>query len=220
MLPEAVWQEIKAVFFDAEGTLVHIHPSVGHVYAKVWAEFGLKADPEAANRAFYEVYARRKDSWPPSPEGCFQGWREVFLETAARFGSLKDPEAAYLRCYECFARKEFFRLSPGAEELLYALKRAGLKLAVISNWDERLRRLLSDFGLLSLFDELFISCELGLKKPDPALYELACQRLKVSPSSALMVGDSLEDDVLGARRAGLWALRYPGGDLRLLFPGF
>ncbi len=217
MLPEEIFSQIKVVFFDAEGTLFTIYPSVGHIYALVAEKFGLKAAPEAIKDRFYKIYQARRKSWETTPESCFQGWREVFLETMASFGTLKDPEAAFRFCYECFARKEFFRLSPETEETLSFLKQKRLRLAVISNWDERLRRLLSALKLASFFEDMFISCEIGLAKPDPAIFELACQKMKVKPSQALMVGDNLEDDVLGARKAGLWALRYPGGSLKRLF---
>lgn len=219
MLPPSLWSQIKAVFFDAEGTLVHITPSVGHVYAAVWEKYGLKADPAQVNRVFYQIYAQRRDDWAPTPESCFEGWREVFFSTARRFGSLKDPERAYQECYECFARKDYFRLTPGTPEILKRLKAAGLRLAVISNWDERLRRLLRALGLSAWFEEIFISCEIGLAKPDPEIYRYACGKLKVKPSQSLMIGDNLRDDVLAARRAGLLALRYPGGNLARLFPG-
>ncbi len=218
MLPKPIWQEIEAVFFDAEGTLVHITPSVGHIYAKIWERYGLLADPEEINQIFYQIFRATRGRWDSDPESCFEGWKEVFLKTASHFGSLKKPEEAYRECYECFAKKEFFTLAPDTFITLEKLKRSGIRLAVISNWDERLKRLLKALDLLPFFEAIFIACELGLAKPDPAIYEHACQQLKVPPKRALMVGDSLEDDVLAARKAGLWALRYPGGSLLRLFP--
>jgi len=217
MLPEYLFAKIKVVFFDAEGTLFTIHPSVGHIYARVAEKFGIKASCEAIERRFFEIYRQSRRAWEADHESCFEGWRDVFLKTMEGFGTLSDPEAAFKECYECFARREFFRLSPGVRETLAFLREKGRRLAVISNWDERLRRLIEAFELSSFFEEIFISCETGLAKPDPAIFEFACQKMGVRPEEALMVGDSLEDDVLGARRAGLFALRYPGGNMKRLF---
>ncbi len=217
MLPDYLFARIKVIFFDAEGTLFTIHPSVGHIYATVGEKFGVKASPEAIQKKFFEIYRKSRNRWEAEPESCFEGWREVFLKTMEAFGRLEDPEAAFKYCYECFARKEFFRTVPEVKETLELLRERGRRLSIISNWDERLRRLLKELALDHYFEEIFISCETGLAKPDPAIFELACRKLDVSPEEALMVGDSLEDDVLGARTAGLWALRYPGGSLKRLF---
>ncbi|OAG27928.1 HAD-IA family hydrolase [Thermodesulfatator autotrophicus] len=218
MLPKNIWQEIETVFFDAEGTLFHITPSVGQIYAEICQEFGLKVNPHELNKTFLKTYLKHRGSFEASPESCFEGWRKVFLETISHFGELKDPETAYLKGYEIFARPEYFRLSPDTEETLSAIKASGRRLAIISNWDERLIRLISAFGLSHFFEDVIVSCEVGLMKPDPQIFELACQKLNTPPEKALMIGDNLNDDVLGAREAGLWALRYPGGSLKKLFP--
>ena len=218
MLPEYLFQRLKAVFFDAEGTLFQIKPSVGYIYSRVCAEFGLRVSPEEMETQFREVFDQERHRYPMTPEGCYQEWKNIFLKTVEKWGTLSDPDEAFSRCYQAFAQREFFELSPGAKEALSLLKEAGLKLAIVSNWDERLRSLVRAFGLEPFFEELFISCEIGLAKPDPTLYRVACHRLGVLPQETLMIGDHPEDDVLAARQAGLWALRYPGGDLRRLFP--
>ncbi len=218
MLPETLFEEIEAVFFDAEGTLFVIYPSVGHVYARICKEHGLLVSPQEMERHFREVFATlRKKNFRLDPEGCFTYWRQVFQETVRRFGSLDDLDAAFKKCYQAFASKENFRLNPGARESLTYLRKKGKKLALISNWDERLRALVADFGLEDLFEEIVISCEVGYAKPEPEIYLLTCRKLAVDPEKVLMVGDQLEEDVWAARKAGLWALRYPGGDLRRLF---
>ncbi|NPB09633.1 MAG: HAD-IA family hydrolase [Thermodesulfobacteria bacterium] len=218
MLPEGIFSELEVVFFDAEGTLFHIHPSVGAIYARVCRRYGLAVEPEEMERRFREVFARLKDQGELSPEGCWRRWRQIFLETVSSFGELKDPHQAFAECYRAFTLPENFLLSPGTREVLRSLREQGKRVAIISNWDERLRKLVASFGLEDFFAEIVISCEVGLAKPNPEIYHLACQRLETPPEKALMIGDHPEDDVLAARKAGLWALRYPGGDLRRLFP--
>ena len=67
--------------------------------------------------------------------------------------------------------------------------RAGIKLAVVSNFDTRLRPLLASLGILHLFDAVVISAEIGVEKPNPTIFEAACQQLDVRPEAAVHVGD-------------------------------
>ncbi len=223
MLPRDIWSQIEVVFFDAEGTLFLIRPSVGHIYVRVCQKFGLKASPKDLGQSFKRAFARyskrlKAGEVELSPQGCLESWRRVFLEAVAPFGTLTDPDKAFKECYEAFAQPEAFALAPGAREVLESLRQKNKRLTIISNWDERLRRLLRAYGLDEFFERLFISCEVGLLKPAVDFYQLACSQMGVAPHHALMVGDNLDNDILAARRAGLWALHYTGGDLRFLFP--
>ncbi len=218
MLPPYLWQRIKAVLFDAEGTLFHIYPSVGHVYAQVARAHGLKVEAEEVEARFQEVFRAKRLKDRLSPEDCYQNWREIFCQTLEYFGPLPDKDKAFEACYKMFSQKETFVLSPGTKELISSLRASGRKIGILSNWDDRLHVLLEEFGLAKAFDLVLTSCEAGLAKPDPRFFEQACEELGVYPEEALMVGDHLEEDVLAARRAGLWALRYPGGELTRLFP--
>ncbi len=221
MLPRDIWVKIKAVFFDAEGTIFHIRPSVGDIYAKICQRFGLDISSEKLHESFrkaWEAHLKRRGRTILKPEVCIEEWRKIFLDTVSFHGTLSDPEAAYRTAYETFARRESYELSPGIKDVFSFLKESGKKLAIISNWDERLFTLLRDFDLLKFFDEVLIACEIGISKPDVQIFKLACKKLNVAPSQALMIGDQMNEDILGARQAGLWALRYPGGDFRFLFP--
>ncbi|MEM1179571.1 MAG: HAD family hydrolase [Acidobacteriota bacterium] len=89
---------------------------------------------------------------------------------------------------------------------LRELRQRGLRIAVVSNlaspYVDSLRRLLQDS-----VDGFVLSCEVGLAKPDPRIFELACAEMGSSPGTTLMVGDSLKSDVRGAADAGLKALQ-------------
>jgi len=86
------------------------------------------------------------------------------------------------------------------------LSAGGLRLAVVSNWDSHLPRLLSDLGLFSRFGAVLVSAVEETGKPDPEIFRRACARLTVEPGEALHVGDSLREDYEGAIGAGLSAL--------------
>lgn len=66
---------------------------------------------------------------------------------------------------------------------------AGMKLAIVSNFDTRLRPILHQLGLDQLFDSVLISAEIGVEKPNPTIFEMACQQLGVLPEQTVHVGD-------------------------------
>jgi putative hydrolase of the HAD superfamily len=89
---------------------------------------------------------------------------------------------------------------------LDALEKIGIRMAVVSNWDYSLHRVLRDFGLYDRFEAVVASLEEGVEKPDPRLFHLTLERMGARPEETLHVGDNPEDDVEGARAAGLRAL--------------
>jgi putative hydrolase of the HAD superfamily len=99
-----------------------------------------------------------------------------------------------------------FRAYPEVPAALAGLRASGARLAVVSNWDVSLHDVLERTGLRGLVDAVVISAELGVAKPDPAIFRAALERLGVTASDAMHVGDSLETDVAGARAAGVEAV--------------
>jgi putative hydrolase of the HAD superfamily len=86
------------------------------------------------------------------------------------------------------------------------LRDAGVRIAVVSNWDCSLPDVLAEVGLGGAVDATVVSAEVGVTKPDPGIFEIALERLRRQPGEALMVGDSLETDVAGAQAAGIPAV--------------
>jgi putative hydrolase of the HAD superfamily len=100
-----------------------------------------------------------------------------------------------------------FRPYPEVRGVLRALRAAGVRLVVVSNWDVSLHDMLDRTGLSALVDGAVSSAELGAAKPDPAIFERALELAGDVPASeALHAGDSLEADVAGALGAGLQAV--------------
>jgi putative hydrolase of the HAD superfamily len=95
---------------------------------------------------------------------------------------------------------------PDAAPALAALRAAGLRLAVVSNWDCSLRSVLGELGLAGAVDAIIVSAEAGAPKPEASIFLAALDELRRGPAEAVFVGDSLETDVLGARAAGLRGL--------------
>lgn len=184
---------------DAAGTLLHPIEPVAVTYARIARAHGVEADPVEVGRRFRAAFAR-PGSGPRYVGDGRPFWRAV---VAHAVGS--DAPALFEALYEAFAEPRAWRIAPGAEPALDRARAAGLKLAVVSDWDARLRPLLAALGLLDRFDALAVSCEIGAEKPDPALFLAACHALGVAPAEAVHVGDDPDRDAAGARAAGCTA---------------
>lgn len=194
-------EDIRAVTFDVGGTLIEPWPSVGHVYAEVAARFGIAGiAPEALNRQFAAAWNSRRDF-----DYSRAAWREVVNQTYAGLWPESPGRACFEAIYEHFATSAPWRVFDDVLPALAALKARGLKLAVISNWDERLRPLLRDLRLDIYFDAFAISHETGCTKPAPGIFLRAAAELDVPPACVLHIGDSATEDVAGARTAGISA---------------
>ncbi len=79
-------------------------------------------------------------------------------------------------------------------------------MGVVSNFDERLGGILGELRLARFFDVVLVSGPLGMNKPDPAIFERACRLLMIPPGEAVHIGDRVDKDVDGAKRAGMKAV--------------
>jgi putative hydrolase of the HAD superfamily len=194
---------LRAVLLDAGGTL--IHPDREFILARL-ADRGIEADAEAYTDARRHAVAAVGDMLRSDDPGTdairARAW---FAALLTRLGLPEHGLGAIAR--EIRARHEAGRLwvwtEPGTREALEALREVGLRLAVISNADGRVARYLETAGLADLFEFILDSAVVGIEKPDPRIFELACRRLGVDPDEAVYVGDTYEVDVLGARSAGI-----------------
>ncbi|RME96273.1 MAG: HAD-IIIA family hydrolase [Verrucomicrobia bacterium] len=201
---------IRAVTFDVGGTLLQPWPSVGAVYAAVAARHGARGLDAAWLEARFREEWRRLD-------GAFAHTRQAWAELVARVFAGVHPvgtdPAFFQDLFEHFATPTPWRVFPDVRPVIESLRRRGLRLGVVSNWDDRLRPLLGRLGLAARFDVILVSAEQGWRKPDPRLFHEAARRLGVRPRELLHVGDQPREDIEGARRAGCQALqvRRPAG---------
>ena len=132
------------------------------------------------------------------------------------FRSLGLDEAAVAECVRL--RSDFTRAAlvprAGAIETLDALERRGFKRGVISVCSGDVEEAWGETELAAHVDDVVLSCAVGLSKPDPRIYELACERLDVRPEECLFVGDGANDELAGAARVGMRAVCVlpPGRD--------
>lgn len=183
---------IRAVTFDAAGTLLAPHPSVGAVYAELAAAHGLERVAADLDQAFGPAFSAVQAAWGvpygADDEDARRFWIEVIRDT---FGGPLSYEL-YMDLYDTFAEARRWRVLPGAREALAACARLGLPTAVVSNFDCRLEPLLAACDLRPT--TVVPSTAVGRAKPDPAPLLEACRRLGVTPDAVLHVGDSLRED--------------------------
>lgn len=216
----------QAIFFDAAGTLIHLEKTVGFHYAYVAERIGLRLDASALDAAFAECWKQAPPRPPihgPREDDDKGWWRElvdrVLDRVAPGLGEL-DRDAFFEGAYSHFAEPGVWELYPEVNEVLGALH-GRFELAVISNFDGRLRMILEHLGLTNFFSHVFLSSELGADKPDPEIFGRALRLIRKRPDQTLHVGDDPVRDWEGAGRAGLkvFRLERPRNSLQDLLTG-
>ena len=215
----------KAIFFDAVGTLIHLTRTVGDHYALVGSEVGLTLDARQLDRAFYKAWnqmPRRTAIDRPRPNDDKGWWRELVnlvLDQVALSLSEFDRDNFFEIAYEHFAEAGVWESYPEVVDVLEKLE-PGFQLAVISNFDGRLRFILGHLGISKYFAHVFISSELGADKPDPEIFRRAVKLIDLKPNQVLHVGDDSERDWKAAAAAGLsvFKLDRQRNSLRDLLP--
>ena len=199
-------KRVKVIFFDAAGTLLHVPRGVGFHYAAIAARHGWTIEPAAIGRAFREAWLATPAapaSHAPRPDDGRGWWHELAGRVAAQAEAPADLnfEAWFAELYAHFAEPGVWALYQEVGDVLDLLGH-DYRLAVLSNFDGRLRTILAQFGLLDRFEHLFISSELGADKPDPWLFDHVLTAVGVAPEEALLIGDDPERDYAAAQRAG------------------
>jgi putative hydrolase of the HAD superfamily len=212
---------IRAIFFDAAGTLFHLTKSVGEHYAFVGREVGLELDAAKLNLAFGAAW-RQMPARPPidgsRDDDDKPWWRELVdrvLNEAAPSLDALDLDNFFEVAYDHFAEPDVWQLYPEIIDALAELQ-PRFQLAVISNFDGRLRFILEHLGISKFFSRILISSELGADKPNPEIFRRALKFMNLSAAEALHVGDDPERDWKAAANAGLlvFKLERPKNSLR------
>jgi putative hydrolase of the HAD superfamily len=195
--------KFRAVLFDAAETLFTTRGSVGEIYASVARRYGSKAAPEAIQAAFQRQF---RGSGPVSVQDQKTWWRDVVHRVFSETGMVENFDEFFDEVYDTFRDSQGWILFPETREVLKELKNRGLKLGVISNFDDRVYSVMESLKIRPYFDAVTISSETGYSKPDPEIFQAAVKALGVPASEILLIGDSLRDDIEAGARAGLTAV--------------
>jgi putative hydrolase of the HAD superfamily len=201
----------KAVFFDAGETLLSPHPSFPELFRKVLRDEGFDVDPAALRERLPALADRFRQAagegvlWSTSMDLSKRWWSSIYQELIEGLGLPFTPDLAGT-LYRTFTDEANYRLFPDVEPTLERLRRAGLMLGVISNFEEWLERLLESLQVTRFFDVRVISGVEGMEKPDPHLFLLAMERGGVGPEHSAYVGDSPYFDVEPAVAVGMFGI--------------
>ena len=182
----------QAIIFDVGGVLLHWDPH--RIYRRFFDQ------PRKIDRFLAEIdfaaWNAEQDRGRPFAQGV--------AELSSRF-----PQYAHLiRAYHEHWEDSIAGPIEGSVAILRALKRAAYPLYALSNWSaETYPRVRDRYDFFSLFDDIILSGEVGLSKPDPAIFSLTLRRIGRSANECLLIDDS-EANVLAAEHMGIAVIHF------------
>jgi putative hydrolase of the HAD superfamily len=180
-----------AILFDAGGTLILQDP------VEMGVRLGITIDPQAAHRAHYHAMAEYSDLRLGGEEADWDWWLERYFTLL----EVAEPHLAGHRIQRGYAL--WNHPLDGVAGAISRLTGEGVRVAVVSNSDGTVRASLGRAGFLDLFEFVLDSHEVGVSKPEPAIFQAALDRMGLTPDQTWYVGDSVFHDIQGARAAGL-----------------
>ncbi len=210
---------IKAVAFDAVGTLLEPNPKPAEVYSAIGGRHGSKLLPSFVASAFREAFdfqERHDQSLRLATNEAreLERWRTI---VGSVLHDVADKESCFQELWRHFGQPVNWRWTPGVAELFSALRQRDLKIAIASNFDSRLRAVLNGFPQSRHLHDVVISSEVGWRKPAREFFGEVSRRLSCRPAEILFVGDHIGNDYEGARLAGMQAVLFdPAGKQRAM----
>ncbi len=190
---------LKAVLFDLDHTLFDRHATLRAIVPQLRAAFPVS--PALSDADVARIWCYADDRF------VYDGWEYIFSYLTEQGVFLTPPAYAD---YRSFIYRAFAGTAvpfPYVIPLLGDLRRQGLILGLVTNGQHALQyKKLALTGLRSQFDEIVVSGDVGVEKPDPEIFLIACEKLGVSPAAAVYVGDNRKNDIDGALGAGMRAV--------------
>jgi len=217
---------IRAILFDAAGTLIHLPRGVGWHYREIAARHGLDLEEKRLGAAFGPAFkaaallraaAPRVAAGISRPDDDKGWWRALVRQVLAACGQQPGEavfDGMFEELYAHFEEPGVWALYPEAAAVLAALH-PRYRLGVVSNFDRRLYPVLEHLGVRRYFETIVISSEIGVDKPDERIFAAALSALGVTPGETVHAGDDPERDWRAGEAAGLHVYRVarPEGTL-------
>ena len=198
---------VRGVSFD------YGHVLGGIDFVELASRFGADGSPaaiDAMRGAMVPAY-RAHDDAIARGLGHERAWHELMTVLVRASGEVREEQLADMvaQLWSAQPTRNLWRFVPDeARALLDALGRADVPLVVTSNSEGRARELLGDCGIATAFRTILDSGVLGFAKPDRRIFDLAAQHLATPLAAVVHIGDSETADVVGAKNAGAWAIRF------------
>lgn len=204
---------IQAVFFDLYGTLVNVETNESDLppYERLAEWLGdrkVRANPAALQKSYLDGVSKQKAALT-DPDGEID-ITQVFSGMLVELGVQKpQPNLVqdFAKAFRRFTRVKCHPV-PGANDLLNRLK-ADYRLGLVGDAQKLFTMPeLEELRMVEPFETIILSSETGFRKPSSKMFEVVLQALEVAPDEAIFVGDSLREDVAGAKAAGIRTLHY------------
>ena len=198
-------ERTRAVFFDVDFTLIHPGPMFqGAGYRDFCARYGVTTDPERFQQAVALASSLLDRSGRLYDPRIFINYTREIIE---RMGGTGPGVAQAARnIYEEWGACQHFCLYDDVQDVIRELHARGLTIGLISNTQRCLASFQSHFALEGLFAVTVSSAAHGYMKPHPSIFQAALAQAGSTVDQSVMVGDSLDHDVAGARRLGMRAV--------------
>lgn len=200
-------RKIRAVLFDAVGTLIRPVPSVADAYLAVARQFGSRRTREEIAVRFPMAFAQADGAREPGlsrPATNQQAERERWQTiVAAVLDDLPDARGApFEMLWEHFSQARHWRLFDDVAAAWHATQNSGLLVGIASNFDDRLAAVCRGLPPLDRCEHLFWSARVGWPKPAPEFFAAIEREIGFSSDEILLIGDDYTNDYLGATDAG------------------
>jgi putative hydrolase of the HAD superfamily len=199
---------IRAVLFDAVGTLIYPDPPVAEVYHCAGRKLGSKYSREEIAQRFPLAIKKHHQGDTTSEEQERQRWERIVYDVMDDFD---DPDRRLLNeLWRHFGSATSWQLYDDVAPVWWELARQGYLLGIASNFDGRLRAICRGLPPLDGCERIFVSSEVGFSKPVPRYYRAVEHQLGLKAEQILLVGDDYEADVSGPQAAGwktMWLRR-------------
>jgi len=203
---------IRAITFDAAGTLIRVADPVGETYSRIAGVMGARLSPAALDAAFRDVFPNMRAMAFPDLAGSAiveaerAWWRDLVERVVRHAGGVSAFERYFDTLFSHYADASAWRVYPESHQELKSARARGLSVAVVSNCDSRLLPILRELGIEELVDSVVYSTGCGAAKPDERIFNHAMETLGSTPETTLHVGDNLHADYHGATAAGMTAV--------------
>lgn len=201
----------KYILFDLGGTLMHatggwdsVIERADQALAKTLRDYNIRVDAKRFRRRLHEYYEKRDKDLQETT------YHFVLRELLKELGHAEVPESVLRSALDAMyaVTQSNWQIESDAVETLRQLKSNQCRLGIFSNAgdDKDVQQLIETFGIREYFDFVLTSAACFYRKPHPRAFEIALAQWNVTPREAVMIGDSLEADILGAKQVGMTAI--------------
>ncbi len=199
---------VRAICFDAVGTLIYPFPNAAEVYAEVGKTFGTRYVLSEIKERFAKAFGVQEEAdevsgWSTNVHREEARWRQIVSDV---FDDVSSGEACFQKLWSHFADPRAWAVFDDVAATIRSLADVGYVLGLASNFDARLRGVVAGHPPLEDIAHLFISAEVGWRKPHSQFFRHVCESLGLEAENILFVGDDRTNDLEGATASGMPAV--------------